>query len=93
MLVRDRFDSQSRIGRIVSPLLVLHGGRDRIVPIRLGRALLAAAPEPKEGWFEPRAEHEDLAEFGALEAAIGFIERLAGTPAAAGFVAADGDFG
>jgi fermentation-respiration switch protein FrsA (DUF1100 family) len=74
MLLRDRFDALSRIGRIRSPLLVMHGGRDRIVPIRLGRALLEAAPPPKEGWFEPRAEHEDLGAFGALEAAVAFIE-------------------
>jgi fermentation-respiration switch protein FrsA (DUF1100 family) len=75
MLMRDRFDSLSRIGGIRSPLLVMHGGRDRVVPIRLGRALFDAAPLPKEGWFEPRAEHENLAAFGALEAAVAFIER------------------
>jgi fermentation-respiration switch protein FrsA (DUF1100 family) len=75
MLMRDRFDALSRIGRIKSPLLVMHGGRDRVVPIRFGRAVLEAAPSPKEGWFEPRAEHEDLAAFGALEAAVAFIER------------------
>jgi fermentation-respiration switch protein FrsA (DUF1100 family) len=82
MMIRDRFDSLSRIGRIKSPLLVMHGGRDRVVPIRFGRALLAAAPPPKEGWFSPRAEHEDLAAFGALEAAIEFIERRVGAAAA-----------
>jgi fermentation-respiration switch protein FrsA (DUF1100 family) len=85
-LVRDRFDSLSRIGRLRAPLLVLHGGRDRVVPIRFGRALLDAAPEPKEGWFAAQAEHEDLAAFGALEAAIGFIERR--VCPARGFVAA-----
>jgi uncharacterized protein len=75
MLVRDRFDSLSCIGRIRAPLLVLHGERDMIVPVRHGRALLAAAPEPKEGWFAPWAGHENLAQFGALDAAISFIER------------------
>ena len=75
LLLRDRFDSLSRIGRLRSPLLIMHGGRDRIVPMRFGRALFDAAPAAKEGWFEPRAEHEDLAAFGALEAAIAFIER------------------
>jgi uncharacterized protein len=74
-LVRDRFDSLSRIGQIRAPLLVLHGERDMIVPIRHGRALLDAAPEPKEGWFAPAAGHQNLAQFGALDAAISFIER------------------
>jgi uncharacterized protein len=81
LLVRDRFDALSRIGRIQSPLLVLHGERDRVVPIRFGRRLFDAALGPKEGWFEPQAGHETLAMFGALDAAIRFIERLPGTPA------------
>ena len=75
MLVRDRFDSLSRIGRVRAPLLVLHGERDMIVPVRHGRALLDAATAPKEGWFAPQAGHENLAQFGALDAAIDFIER------------------
>jgi fermentation-respiration switch protein FrsA (DUF1100 family) len=78
MLVRDRFDSLSRIGRIKAPLLVLHGERDMVVPVRHGRALLAAATAPREGWFAPEAGHETLAQFGALAAAISFIERRLG---------------
>jgi uncharacterized protein len=75
LLVRDRFDSLSRIGRVSAPLLVLHGERDMIVPIRHGRTLLAAATAPKEGWFSSEAGHENLAWFGALDAAIAFITR------------------
>jgi uncharacterized protein len=74
-LIRDRFDSLSRIDRVAAPLLILHGARDMVVPIRHGRALLAAATAPKEGWFSPAAGHENLAQFGALEAAMSFIER------------------
>ena len=46
-----------------------------IVPVRHGRVLLAAASAPKEGWFAPGAGHQNLAQFGALDAAIAFIER------------------
>jgi uncharacterized protein len=77
-LVIDRFDSRSRIGRVRAPILVLHGERDRVVPIRFGRALLEAAPEPKEGWFAPEAGHEDLARYGGLDAVVVFIERRLG---------------
>jgi len=77
-MVIDRFDSLSRIGRLKAPLLVLHGERDRIVPIRYGRALLDAAPEPKEGWFAPAAGHEDLARYGSLDVVVAFIERRLG---------------
>jgi uncharacterized protein len=77
-LLRDRFDSLSRIRAVRAPLLVLHGERDMVVPVRHGRALLAAATAPKEGWFSPPASHETLAQFGALEVAIAFIERRIG---------------
>ena len=77
-LVTDRFDSLSRIAKVRAPILVLHGERDRVVPIRFGRALFDAAPEPKEGWFMPEAGHEDLARYGGLEAAVAFIARRLG---------------
>jgi fermentation-respiration switch protein FrsA (DUF1100 family) len=74
-MVVDRFDSLSRIGKVKAPILVLHGERDRVVPVRYGRALLAAAPEPKEGWFAPEAGHEDLARYGSLDVVVAFIDR------------------
>jgi uncharacterized protein len=74
-MVTDRFDSVSRIGRVRAPILVLHGERDRVVPIRYGRTLLDAASEPKEGWFAPDAGHEDLARYGSLDVVVAFIER------------------
>jgi fermentation-respiration switch protein FrsA (DUF1100 family) len=77
-LVTDRFDSLSRIGRVKVPILVMHGESDRVVPVRFGRALFNAAPEPKEGWFVPAAGHEDLARYGGLDTAVAFIERRLG---------------
>jgi fermentation-respiration switch protein FrsA (DUF1100 family) len=54
-----RFDALSRLKRIKMPVLVIHGGRDTIVPIRLGRRLFETAPEPKE-WHEiEEADHND----------------------------------
>jgi fermentation-respiration switch protein FrsA (DUF1100 family) len=77
-MVIDKFDSLSRIGGIGAPILVLHGERDRVVPVRFGRALFEAAPEPKESWFVPAAGHEDLARYGGLDVTIAFIERRLG---------------
>ena len=73
-MVTDRYDSLSRIGKVKAPILVLHGERDRVVPVRYGRALLDAAPEPKDGWFAPDAGHEDLARYGAMDVVVAFIE-------------------
>ena len=42
------------------PLLVLHGERDDIVPCSHGRALLDAAPGPKQMQVFPGLGHNDL---------------------------------
>jgi uncharacterized protein len=78
LVLRDRFNSAAKIGAVRAPLLVLHGERDTIVPPEFGRALFAAAPEPKEAWFAPEGGHNDLREHGALEAALDFIARRVG---------------
>ena len=55
----SRYDALSRLKRIKIPLLVVHGDRDAIVPIDLGRRLFEAASEPKE-WYAIRgADHND----------------------------------
>ena len=77
-LVRDRFDSRVSIGHLKAPILVLHGERDRIVPLRFGRALFDAAPEPKELWVAREAGHEDLVRYGAFEAVLDFLRRRVG---------------
>ena len=58
-LLAHRFDALSRVSKIKIPLLVIHGDRDSIVPIRLGRRLFETAPEPK-AWYEIKgAGHND----------------------------------
>jgi fermentation-respiration switch protein FrsA (DUF1100 family) len=74
-LVRDKFDSLGKIGGVRVPLLLLHGERDEVTPVRFGRALFAAANEPKEAWFYPTAGHVGLEEFGATDTVIDFVRR------------------
>ena len=75
-LIRDRFDSLSRIGAIGAPLLIVHGECDRVVPADQGRRLLAAAAEPKEGVFLPEAGHNDAFEHGSVRLALEFLNRV-----------------
>ena len=77
-VVRDRFDSVAKIGAARAPVLVMHGERDQVVPVGLGRRLLDAAREPKQGVFVPQAGHNDLYDFGAAEAVIAFVDRYRG---------------
>jgi uncharacterized protein len=72
-LMKDQFRSDERIGRVTAPLLVLHGERDRTVPIRFGERLFALAREPKRLVRFPQGRHNDLDAHGATREALRFI--------------------
>lgn len=44
------------------PVLIMHGGRDELVPADSGERLYAAAAEPKSLWYVPDAAHVQLSE-------------------------------
>jgi pimeloyl-ACP methyl ester carboxylesterase len=66
-LVPDAYPSRRRIPELRSPLLVLHGERDRIVPLSQGRALYDDAPEPKRMHVFPGLGHNDLVPLAGAE--------------------------
>lgn len=74
-LLRDNFDTLTRIGLLSQPLLVMHGGRDTVIPQRHGRTLYDAATVQKEGFWPPAAGHNDVFDRGGFDAAVDFIER------------------
>ncbi|MBL8706608.1 MAG: alpha/beta hydrolase [Rhodospirillales bacterium] len=76
LLVHDKFDSLSRIARIKTPLLVVHGVRDRTVPVRFGEMLFAAAREPKQALWLSEAAHNNVYEFGAGERVVAFLKGM-----------------
>ena len=52
-LLRDRFETDTFIDRIDTPLLILHGTADIVIPVEHGRTLLDLAEEPKRGvWID-----------------------------------------
>ena len=59
VLVRSRFDSLSKIKRIRSPIMIMHGDRDEIIPLDMGRTLFEAAGEPKRFYTIEGAGHND----------------------------------
>lgn len=75
---RSRRTLIGQIGRIQAPLPVVLGERDDIVPPAMGRAVLAAAPEPKKLWTAPDGGHETLAQFGLIEAVTRSLARVMG---------------
>lgn len=74
LLMIDRFSSIKRIQSVNSPLLVLHGEKDRVVPVRLGKKLYEAANQPKELKLYPTGGHSDLYAFGAGDAVVEFLK-------------------
>ena len=67
LVVRDRFDSLGKIGRIAAPLVLLHGSLDDVVPVAMGRRLAAARPGAR--WVEvPGTSHNEFPGLAGLVA-------------------------
>lgn len=78
-LAGDAFDNLSRIKRVRSPLLIVHGTADEIIPFAMGRELYAAASEPKTFVPIAGAGHNDLSTSTAgayWEAVVRFLSAL-----------------
>lgn len=75
-LISDRYDSLTRIDALHLPLLILHGEADSVVPVAMGRAIYAAANQPKKIVTFPGAQHILHAQFGSLEIVRDFIGEL-----------------
>ena len=79
LFLQARYDSEAKIGRIDTPLLILHGDKDDLVPIQAGRRLFDAAKDPKEFHTIVGAGHNDTYLVGGKaywDAMGSFIDRL-----------------
>jgi fermentation-respiration switch protein FrsA (DUF1100 family) len=74
-MMRNRFDSLSKIDRCRRPLFLAHGTADGSVPVRLGEELFAAAPGPKEFLRVEGAGHNDLLSERVYLALKAFLDR------------------
>jgi pimeloyl-ACP methyl ester carboxylesterase len=66
-LIPDAYPTLRRIGELHTPLLVLHGDRDEIVPLSHARALLEGAAGPKQMYVFPGLGHNDLVPLAGTE--------------------------
>jgi uncharacterized protein len=58
-LLVDRFPSIERIGSLSTPVMVIAGDRDDVVPESLSKKLYDAAPDPKRYLLVPGTGHND----------------------------------
>ncbi|MEM6611578.1 MAG: alpha/beta fold hydrolase [Cyanobacteria bacterium P01_C01_bin.72] len=63
LLVTQRFNSITKIESLKTPILILHGTADEVIPSFMSEQLFAAAPEPKRLEIFPQAGHNNLPEF------------------------------
>jgi uncharacterized protein len=76
LLMKDRYESSRHIVGLQTPLLIVHGEVDDVVPVAMGRRLFAAANEPKEIVTLPGAGHNNHDLFGSFDAINNWIDRL-----------------
>ena len=71
-LVKDKFDNISKIDQLKSPLLIISGKKDEIVPHEHSLRLLNKAKVKKKGVFIDEAIHNNLYDYGIEKDVIRF---------------------
>lgn len=74
-LVKDEFDSATRIQSVEAPVLLIHGENDGVTPAWSARKLFRVAPEPKEAHFLEGGDHANLYRLGAKGIVADFLQR------------------
>jgi fermentation-respiration switch protein FrsA (DUF1100 family) len=86
LLPFDRFRNIDYIGNVRSPVLVIHGTDDWLIPPAHGRMLFTGAPEPKQSFWVDGAVHNDLVHIAgeaytvALQQFAVLIDRYSAVP-------------
>ena len=57
LLLKDKFENHKKIKNINSPILVMHGEKDQIVPFSMGKKIFEIANEPKYSYFTKYDNH------------------------------------
>ena len=60
LLPFDKFPNYKEIARVRSPVLIIHGANDSVIPLWHGQKLFDAANQPKQLVVVPGADHNDL---------------------------------
>jgi fermentation-respiration switch protein FrsA (DUF1100 family) len=57
LLLKDKFDNKSKINNVNTPILIMHGEDDQIVPFFMGKKMYEIANEPKYSYFTKHDDH------------------------------------
>lgn len=76
LLMLDRYPSRRLISRVRTPLLIIHGERDEVTPVGMGKQVFEAANEPKTLSIIAGAGHNDHHAHGAFEIVQEWLAKL-----------------
>ena len=57
LLLKDKYETDKKINKVFSPILILHGRKDNIVPFEMGEDLFKQANKPKYNYFIDNDDH------------------------------------
>ena len=57
LLLKDKYESEKKIKNLKSPILVMHGKKDKIVPFYMGEKIFDMANNPKFNYFTEMDDH------------------------------------
>ena len=83
-LITQRFDAAARVQQVGSPLLVVHGSGDRLIPPALGRKLYERANEPKRFVLVEGGSHHNTNAVGQAQYREAVAELFGLSPAPGG---------
>jgi len=75
-LMRDQYDSLSKIKSITAPVVIMHGTADTVVPYEHGHELYKAANQPKKLLTFISGTHMNLYSMGAAQKLFEYLDTL-----------------
>ena len=57
LLLKDKYESSNKIKNIKTPILIMHGKVDNIVPFKMGKKMYELANQPKYFYFSEYDNH------------------------------------
>ena len=76
LLLKDKFENYKKIKKIDSPILVMHGEIDQIVPFSMGKKIFEMANEPKYSYFTKYDNHMMEYDDNLVKALNSFLKSL-----------------
>ena len=76
LLLKDKFENYKKIKNINSPILIMHGEADQIVPFSMGKKLYEIANKPKYSYFTKYDNHMMEYDEKLILALKSFLESL-----------------